>query len=152
MIKNFLKNSSAPKLIAEISANHNGSIINAKRLILTAKKNGADAVKLQTYTASTMVIKSKKKIYKITKGLWKGKFLWDIYKKGETPFVAAMREGSEELTGFLGDEKQIKALVKKGGIYKMIKIIAENFLLILMQLNSGYPNLVFCKPIIGKKL
>jgi pseudaminic acid synthase len=87
MIKNFLKKCSAPKLIAEISANHNGSIINAKKLILTAKKNGADAVKLQTYTASTMVIKSRKKIYKITKGLWKGKFLWDIYKKGETPFV-----------------------------------------------------------------
>ena len=40
-------------------------------------------------------------------------------EKGETPFIAAMREGSEELTGFLGDEKQIKALVKKGGIYKM---------------------------------
>jgi 8-oxo-dGTP pyrophosphatase MutT (NUDIX family) len=41
-------------------------------------------------------------------------------EKGETPFIAAMREGSEELTGFLGDEKQIKILVKKGGIYKMV--------------------------------
>lgn len=47
--KNFFKNLSKPFLIAEISANHNGSIINAKKLIETAKKNGADAVKLQTY-------------------------------------------------------------------------------------------------------
>jgi len=41
-------------------------------------------------------------------------------EKNETPFAAAIREGSEELTGFLGDEKQIKAMVKKGGIYKMV--------------------------------
>jgi pseudaminic acid synthase len=86
MIKNFLKKNSSPKLIAEISANHNGSISNAKKLIFMAKKNGADAVKLQTYLASTMVVKSRNKIYKIKKGLWRGKFLWDIYKKGETPF------------------------------------------------------------------
>ena len=50
-----------PYFIAEISANHNGSIYKAKKLIMLAKKNGADAVKLQTYTPDTMTPKSKKK-------------------------------------------------------------------------------------------
>ena len=50
-----------PLFIAEISANHNGSIKNAKKLIKDAKKNGADFVKLQTYTPDTMTLKSNKK-------------------------------------------------------------------------------------------
>ena len=49
-----------PFFIAEISANHNGSINRAKKLIKLAKKNGADAVKLQTYTPDTMTPKSNK--------------------------------------------------------------------------------------------
>ena len=72
-------------LIAELSANHNGSLSAAKKLIKCAKDNGADAVKLQTYTASTMTIKSNKKYFKIKKGLWKGHNLWDLYNKGNTP-------------------------------------------------------------------
>ena len=48
-----------PFFVAEVSANHRGSINIAKKLILTAKKNGADAVKIQTYTPDTMTIKSK---------------------------------------------------------------------------------------------
>ena len=75
-----------PFLIAEISANHNGSFARAKKLIKCAKDNGADAVKLQTYTADTMTIKSNKKYFKITKGLWKGKNLWNLYNKAHTPF------------------------------------------------------------------
>ena len=54
-----------PFLIAEISANHNGNFQLAKRLIKCAKRNGADAVKLQTFTADTMTIKSKKNISKL---------------------------------------------------------------------------------------
>ncbi len=51
-----------PYLIAEISANHCGNFQLAKKLVSCAKKNGANAVKLQTYTADTMTIKSKKNI------------------------------------------------------------------------------------------
>jgi len=72
-------------LIAEISANHNGLCSNAKKLIYSAKKNGADIVKLQTYTADTMTIDSQRNEFKIKSGLWKGSTLWDLYKKGETP-------------------------------------------------------------------
>ena len=71
--------------VAEVSANHCGSILIAKKLIKCAKINGADAVKLQTYTADTMTIKSNKKYFKIRNGLWKGYNLWDLYEKAHTP-------------------------------------------------------------------
>ena len=76
----------APFLIAEVSANHNGSLKHAKELIKTAKKFGANAVKLQTYTADTMTIKSNRDEFKIMKGIWKGQTLWDLYNKAQTPF------------------------------------------------------------------
>ncbi len=72
--------------IAEISANHCGSIVHAKKLIYTAKIYGADAVKLQSYTPGTITINSKRSEFLIKKGLWKGKTLWDLYKKAQTPF------------------------------------------------------------------
>jgi len=72
--------------IAEVSANHNGSLSRAKKIIYTAKKYGADAVKLQTYTPNTITIKSKKKDFVIRGGLWNGNTLWDLYKKAQTPF------------------------------------------------------------------
>lgn len=74
-----------PYLIAEISANHCGNFIHAKKLIKCAKKNGADAVKLQTYTANSMTIKSDKKYFQINEGLWKGYNLWDLYDEAHTP-------------------------------------------------------------------
>ena len=82
--KNPLKKT--PFFIAEISANHNGSLFHAKKLINLAKKYGADAVKLQSYTPDTITIKSDKKDFKIKEGLWNGKTLWDLYKKAQTPF------------------------------------------------------------------
>ena len=74
-----------PFLIAEISANHCGDFILAKKLITCAKINGADAVKLQTFTADTMTLKSNKTFFKIKSGLWKGYRLWDLYNKARTP-------------------------------------------------------------------
>jgi len=71
--------------IAEISANHCGNFSLAKKLIKCAYMNGADAVKLQTYTADTMTIKSDKNNFKIKEGLWKGYTLWDLYNKAHTP-------------------------------------------------------------------
>lgn len=71
MNKNPLKK--LPFFVAEISANHNHSLSHAKKLIKIAKKYGADAVKLQTYTPDTMTIKSNKPDFKIKGGLWNGK-------------------------------------------------------------------------------
>ena len=76
---------SIPFLIAEISANHCGSFNLAKKLIKCAKINGANAVKLQTYTADTMTLKSNKKYFKIKNGLWKNYNLWNLYNEAHTP-------------------------------------------------------------------
>ena len=85
IIKKIFDKKAPPVLIAEISANHNGSIKKAKKLILTAKNNGADLVKLQTYEPRNMTINSAKKDFLIKDGLWKGYKLWDLYKEAQTP-------------------------------------------------------------------
>ena len=82
--KNPLKKT--PFFVAEISANHNGSLFHAKKLIKIAKKYGADAVKFQTYTPDTLTLQSNKPDFKIRGGLWNGKTLWDLYEKAQTPF------------------------------------------------------------------
>jgi len=80
------KNIKKPFFIAEISANHGGSLARAKKLIYYAKKYGADAVKFQTYSPESMTLDSKNKDFKIKTGLWKGYTLWDLYFKAQTPF------------------------------------------------------------------
>ena len=71
--------------IAEISANHCGKFNLAKKLIKCAHDNGADAVKLQTYTADTMTIRSNKDYFKIKEGIWSGYNLWELYNNAHTP-------------------------------------------------------------------
>jgi N-acetylneuraminate synthase len=65
--KNPLKKT--PFFVAEVSANHNGSLFHAKKLIKIAKKYGADAVKLQTYTPDTLTLQSNKPDFRIRGGL-----------------------------------------------------------------------------------
>ena len=75
-----------PYVIAELSANHNGKLQKALDTITEAKTCGADAVKLQTYTADTMTIDSDYEDFNIKGGLWDGYTLYDLYKEAETPF------------------------------------------------------------------
>ncbi|MDC0430863.1 pseudaminic acid synthase [Candidatus Thioglobus sp.] len=75
-----------PYIIAELSANHNGNIQRAFDSILAAKKAGADAVKIQTYTADTMTIDCDAEDFQIKDGLWDGYSLYDLYKEAQTPY------------------------------------------------------------------
>ena len=75
-------------IIAEMSGNHNGSINKAMKIILAAKNCGANAIKLQTYTADTITIKSNKKDFQIPKkSPWRSKKnLWTLYNYAHTPW------------------------------------------------------------------
>ena len=86
VFKKLINKSVRPFIIAEMSANHDGSISKAKKMITAAKKAGASAIKIQTYEAKSMTIKSQKKDFLIKHGLWKGQNLYDLYKSAETPF------------------------------------------------------------------
>ena len=88
-------------IIAELSANHNGDINIALETVRAAKRSGADAIKLQTYTADTLTIDCKNDYFKINHGTaWDGEYLYGLYKRAYTPwewhkdiFAVAKEEG-----------------------------------------------------------
>lgn len=73
-------------IIAEMSANHAGSIERALELIHAAKEAGADCVKIQTYTPDTMTIDCRNQYFQIEKGTWEGDNLYSLYQKAYTPW------------------------------------------------------------------
>jgi pseudaminic acid synthase len=75
-----------PYVIAEMSGNHNGDIDRAIRLIDAAKAAGADAVKLQTYTADTITLDHDGPGFRIDGGPWHGRRLYDLYREAHTPW------------------------------------------------------------------
>ena len=75
----------APYIIAELSANHNGDINRAFQIMEEAKKSGADAIKLQTYTADTLTMDCKLPHFEAT-GPWQGQYLHDLYKTAYMPW------------------------------------------------------------------
>ena len=86
-IANFKIDSSSPVfIIAELSANHNGSLSVALETIRAAKRAGADAIKLQTYTADTITIDCEKEDFLIKETIWDGRKLYDLYKEAHTPW------------------------------------------------------------------
>ncbi len=102
-IGNFNFKSGKTFIIAELSANHNGSLEVAKQTIKAARKAGADAIKLQTYTADTLTLDCKNREFMLSGGtLWDGKSLYELYRQAYTPwewhkelFSCAKNEGLE---------------------------------------------------------
>ncbi len=100
-IANFeISNNSEVFIIAELSANHNGSIETAIESIKAAKRAGANCIKLQTYTADTITIDSDKQDFIIKDTIWSGRKLHELYQEAYTPwewheklFKVAEREG-----------------------------------------------------------
>jgi pseudaminic acid synthase len=88
-IANFIIDKNSPVfIIAELSANHNGSIKTAIETVRAAKRAGANCIKLQTFTADTITLDSKNKDFKINQGtLWDGQYLHDLYKSTHLPWA-----------------------------------------------------------------
>lgn len=93
-----------PYIIAEMSANHNGDLDRALEILRQAKASGADAVKIQSYTADTITIQSDRPEFRIQGGLWDGKTLHELYQWAHMPWewhVPLFRYAKElELTLF----------------------------------------------------
>ncbi len=73
-------------IIAEMSANHAGSLVRAKEIIHAAKESGADCVKIQTYTPDTLTIDCDNEYFQIKSGTWKNENLYQLYGKAYTPW------------------------------------------------------------------
>ena len=79
-------NDFSPYIIAEMSANHNGDISNACKIIDMAKSSGADCIKMQTYTPNTLTIDCNLPDFRLTDGLWAGQSLYQLYNSAFTPW------------------------------------------------------------------
>ena len=73
-------------LIAEMSANHAGSLERAKEIVRAAKESGADCIKIQTYTPDTLTIDCSNRYFQVGNGTWEGENLYKLYGKGYMPW------------------------------------------------------------------
>lgn len=81
-----ISSSSPPYIIAELSANHNGKLETALKIVDEAARAGADAVKLQTYRPDTITLDCDSEEFKIKGGLWDGRTLYELYEEAHMPW------------------------------------------------------------------
>lgn len=136
-------------IIAEMSANHCGDLNLAKKIIAAAKEAGANAVKIQTYTADTITIDCKRDEFLIKGGLWDGRYLYELYQKASTPWEwqPILKEYADEIgiplfsTPF--DKTAVDFLEKMNvPMYKIASFEAFDYPLIRYAAKCGKPMII----------
>lgn len=138
-------------MIAEMSANHGGSLERAMAIVDAAAEAGADCLKIQTYTADTMTIDSDKPYFKLTKGLWAGYTRYDLYKEGAMPWEwqISIKERCEQLgLDFLSTAFDFTSVdfLEKIGIqcYKIASFELTDIPLLQYAARTGKPIILSC--------
>src|SRR3954468_20626874 len=138
-----------PLIVAELSGNHNASLERALRLIDAAAEAGADAVKLQTYTADTITIDHDGPGFKLQGGLWHGRTLHDLYSEAFTPYAwhealfARARERGLICFSSPFDETAIELLEELGApAFKIASFEAVDLPLIARAASGGKPLII----------
>ncbi len=144
-----IKNFGAPYTIAEVSGNHMGDIVRAKKLIKAAKDSNFSAVKLQFFTADEMTLDISSDEFVIASGLWKGRKLYDVYQEGAMPesWLSDLFEYSKTIgiTIFSSvfSEYGIEVLEALGcPAYKIASFEAMDLALIEAAIKTGKPLIV----------
>lgn len=138
-------------MIAEMSANHGGSLERAMKIVEAAAEAGADCLKIQTYTADTMTLDSDKPYFKLTKGLWSGYTRYALYKEGSMPWEwqEIIKARCEELgMDFLStafDFSSVDYLENIGvGAYKVASFELTDIPLLKYISKTGKPIILSC--------
>ena len=144
-------NKGEPYIIAEMSANHAGSLKNALEIVRAAKLAGADCLKIQTYTADTMTIDCDNEYFRIKGGLWDGYKLYDLYSQANTPWEwhQSIKDECEQIgIDFLStpfDRTAVDFLEQIGvEFYKIASFELVDIPLIKYVASKGKPMIISC--------